>query len=254
MCGIFFSYSPEDYILPYPMTWDCLKQRGPDHSQILRCRVNGKISRPGFLTFGATVLYLRGDRTVPQPIQDPSTGSVLCWNGEAWKLNGNTIIGNDAEVVFQSLLEVVTDHIRDERAGSPAYENSAKAIITVLTQISGPFTFVFYDAHWSRIFYGRDALGRRSLLTMNVVNDCIMLSSVCGKATDEEVWTEVDSGCIYILEFSNRNLPLGETELLNHEYRPGLDASSPMKNHIQSVWPRQSETLVHSLLTNLDWH
>lgn len=36
----------------------------------------------------------------------------------------------------------------------------------ILCRIEGPFAFVYYEADGGRIWFGRDALGRRSLLTI----------------------------------------------------------------------------------------
>ena len=108
-----------------------------------------------WLSFTSTVLALRGDHVEYQPFVDPQSGSVLCWNGEAWRIESEPISGNDGQRVFELLIKASSQNLSS---------NSNTIILKVLRSISGPFAFVFFDKIHNQIYFGRDRLGRRSLL------------------------------------------------------------------------------------------
>lgn len=210
MCGIFFTISHHGHAEPSDETLSNLRARGPDslvvHRDTLQ-NTNAKFSS-FYLTFASSVLSLRGDRICAQPLIDPETGSVLCWNGEAWKMNGSQVPGNDSQVVFQTLLSALS--------ASPVKDNSdldkarSQSVLNVLTSIAGPYAFVFYDATAATIYYGRDRLGRRSLNTNwaqspgSAESDIFVLSSV---STDHErSMVEVNTTGIHYLRLHDANL------------------------------------------------
>lgn len=104
-------------------------------------------------------------------------------------------------------------------------------VLDALTSIAGPFAFVFYDAISNRLFYGRDRLGRRSLLSRVLSDSGVAFCSI----TDESpstVWTEVETGGVHVVDLSkspvapellpwpidflriNRDLPSGQSPVL----------------------------------------
>ena len=191
--------SPDESVI------ELLKRRGPDSLHIAGRTVVIDPNPPSdhlesieyHLTFASSVLSLRGNRLVTQPLVDDSSGCVLCWNGEAWMLDGSIIQENDAQAVFHLLLRAVqcweefsVTHI--------AYEETLRSIMIVLSSISGPFAFVFYDATFQRIFYGRDVLGRRSLLTTEDHSNGMMISSVCNAGTSPGIWREVEADGLHM--------------------------------------------------------
>ncbi|KAJ4368465.1 hypothetical protein N0V83_006822 [Neocucurbitaria cava] len=194
MCGIFCSLSHNDYMTPDANTQQLLQNRGPDHTGrhqflIQPSRVTDDDNSSQFhTTFLSTVLSLRGSTVVPQPLVDKASGSVLCWNGEAWSIREHVVTGNDSDIVFARLLEAC--------AGSP--DASTRAVISLLSSIRGPYAFVFYDARNSRLYYGRDCLGRRSLLKKSTQDGTLILSSVCDNASGE-AWEEVEADGIYFV-------------------------------------------------------
>lgn len=188
-----------------------LKRRGPDSLKTVYRQVSRKPASPtagedpssSFLTFVATVLSLRGDSIVEQPLEDIESGSILCWNGEAWKINGKPVVGNDTVAVLDLLLKAVRPHSANNLNKNFSSEETSQAVVDVLSMVSGPSAFVFYDAQWNRIFYGRDALGRRSLLHKVGQDGNLSLSSICCSSMNKD-WTEVEAGCIYRFEFFNK--------------------------------------------------
>ena len=154
-----------------------------------------------------------------QPLEDSATGSCLCWNGEAWSVGGEPIVGNDSEVIFRHLRQAADegDHADEGRQRREQYEMPRtqgkdigeqvySRIVDALRQIVGPYAFVFYDAVHSRVFYGRDVLGRRSLLFRSDENTLLSISSV----SDPQVgsgWNEVEANGVYMLDFQTDEEP-----------------------------------------------
>lgn len=210
MCGIFFSCTNHTLADPSDCHYADLKRRGPDSFNTIRRQILGEQLDSGneacpyisYVNFTATVLSLRGGLIFEQPLEDPHSGSILCWNGEAWKLNGATIVGNDAVAIMNSLVDVVASHISSSTKDRVLEGATTQAVMGVMKSISGPFAFIFFDAQSQMIFYGRDSLGRRSLLQSTSTDGSFSLSSISqSTATDE--WTEVEAGCIYRINLGN---------------------------------------------------
>ncbi|KAL8803462.1 MAG: hypothetical protein Q9182_003159 [Xanthomendoza sp. 2 TL-2023] len=188
MCGIWFSYGPDTDVSPSTDVFDCLQRRGPDHTKGISVR---QFSRSFY--FFSSVLSLRGDSVVRQPLEDPVSGSILCWNGEGWKYDDNVILGNDTEAVFDILLKATADEYKAD-----------EAIVNALHRISGPYAFVFHDAKHRKVFYGRDPLGRRSLLTRKGQDGSFTISSV-SSSSSSDTWTEVEANGIYMTSYSGNS-------------------------------------------------
>jgi hypothetical protein len=200
MCGIFFSLSRHEPILLNPRTAHLLKSRGPDSLGTLRLVIPGDHSpdTPAsdiHVTFVTTVLSLRGTTITEQPLKDESSGSVLCWNGEAWSIADQPVSGSDSRAVFNTLLASPSTGSIDAKA--VAIEDT----IRVMSSIKGPYAFVYYDARHRCLFYGRDCLGRRSLLRKRFADGSLVLSSVCDNTTGEN-WGEIEADGIYLVDLS----------------------------------------------------
>ncbi|KAI9738631.1 MAG: hypothetical protein M1834_008136 [Cirrosporium novae-zelandiae] len=198
MCGIFCSLCRDDYLLATAELATLLKKRGPDSLQQHQLQISSSRG-VRYLTCLSTVLALRGDHITIQPLIDQISGSILCWNGEAWEINHHAISGNDSEVIFDLLLKASA---KDSRQGSSDDTiTQVDCTLNALNLISGPFSFVYYDGVNSRVFYGRDRLGRRSLLRKQMENEALILSSICdGQVLDG--WVEVEADGIYYMELS----------------------------------------------------
>lgn len=192
MCGIFFSLSTRN-TQPNQETRTLLEKRGPDstqtHTVCREVKTQDAVSQPlQHLTFISTVLSLRGDHVYSQPLIDSATQSVLCWNGEAWKIAGEPVSGNDTERVFNLFLQAVRGDCKD------IPHKLAEAVAT----ISGPFAFVFYDAVNARLFFSRDCLGRRSLLQGFEEDGSLKISSLCD-GSSSTMFEEVGFAGIYMI-------------------------------------------------------
>lgn len=179
MCGIHAAISRTALDRIDANLEECLRNRGPDHLGTINVQVDRNGS-PLQVALTATVLALRGDHVAAQPLVDDGSGSVLCWNGEAWKIRGHPVQGNDGEAVL-ALLSVASKH------------GSAEAILDVLRAIEGPFAFIYLDKPSGTLYYGRDRLGRRSLL-LHRSEGTVQLSSIAPAASAG--WVEVEAdGC-----------------------------------------------------------
>ena len=179
-----------------------LCRRGPDHlgrvEATSRPRKDGTAVR---LELTSTVLALRGDGLTKQPFVETGNESsvagvaqrVLCWNGEVWRVDGAaaSIDGNDGQLLFDRLTDTDTD---------------TDDVLGVMRAVEGPFAFVYYDGARGRLYYGRDRLGRRSLLQQTTASGRFVLSSVSDAAEGEGEgegespplpWTEVEADGIY---------------------------------------------------------
>ena len=138
---------------------------------------------PLIVSVTSTVLALRGDRVVKQPFINPNLRGILCWNGEAWKIGGRAVTGNDGDAVFCQLTEAV------------AQPSPHDAILTTFRAIEGPFAFVFLDMVNRRLYYGRDRLGRRSLL-ISLSEGSLSLCSIADLGLGT-TWYEVEADGLY---------------------------------------------------------
>ena len=205
MCGIHFTLSPTTSVCPDGTVIQHLRSRGPDSFQQLEVTASASDGKSLFgrteqyhLNFSSSVLSLRGDHTAVQPFQDRWTGSVLCWNGEAWKIGGRRVSGNDGEILFSLLTEQGPSTAQDQLS-QDAVRSHTKHITAVFGSIQGPYAFVYYDASIGKVFFGRDCLGRRSLLNSIDPGSVFTISSVCAR-TYEHSCDEVKANGIYVLD------------------------------------------------------
>ena len=198
MCGIHASISAKGFLTPSHGLKQLLCNRGPDYVGEAGAEIH-EHGAPYYLSFTSTVLSLRGGDVTPQPFVDTKSGSILCWNGEAWKIGSESITGNDGQVVFDTLLEAI--------ATNDVASESAIAILNVLNSISGPFAFVFLERTHEHIFFGRDRLGRRSLL-YSANSNAVEFSSTADPLRG--IWKEVEADGIYVLSLNHGALATRE--------------------------------------------
>ncbi|CAK7269365.1 hypothetical protein SEPCBS119000_003531 [Sporothrix epigloea] len=175
-----------------------LSRRGPDsvdQVEVTTCpREDGLKAR---LQFTSTVLALRGNELKRQPFVEAGADSVpwmaqrvLCWNGEVWRFEGaaTTTGGNDGQMLYERL-------------------TTTKDPFSVLRAVEGPFAFVYYDGPGGQLIYGRDRLGRRSLLQQTTAEGRLTLSSVSdfdAKETPSSLWTEVEADGFYVVDLLSK--------------------------------------------------
>ncbi|KAI4528671.1 hypothetical protein K525DRAFT_286297 [Schizophyllum commune Loenen D] len=147
MCGICFvlrrNNTGEDGDLNklYPLLEQANAARGPDAQRTRKVRAE-HID----LTFYSSELRLRGDAPVVQPHE--GEGNILCWNGEIFNGLNMSATENDGVKLSEALGSLT----------------SAEEVAALFSTLEGPYAFVYYQHQTRCIIYGRDPLGRRSLL------------------------------------------------------------------------------------------
>ncbi|XP_053140865.1 asparagine synthetase domain-containing protein 1 [Hemicordylus capensis] len=159
-----------------------LKRRGPNSSQ----QLVKTLLHPSYqCLFSGHVLHLRGPMT-PQPVEDPVSGNVLLWNGEIF--NGIPLESeeNDTQVIFHQLCS----------------SSNESDILSVLSSVRGPWSFIFYQASRHYLWFGRDYFGRRSLLWQfnKELNKVLVLSSVSAVSETDNQWHEVPASGIFKID------------------------------------------------------
>jgi asparagine synthetase B (glutamine-hydrolysing) len=189
MCGIYASISTQAFRQPSEVAKQSLCSRGPDHVGELCSQISMLNGRTYWISLTSTVLALRGGHVTAQPFKDALNGSCLCWNGEAWKIGPDTVTGNDGQAVFDALMKASSTQVTSK---------SSDDVLRVLRSIAGPFAFIFLDLINNQIYFGRDRLGRRSLLfKSDEVTTSLEFSSVADPTSGP--WSEIEADAIYQL-------------------------------------------------------
>ena len=205
MCGIFCSLGTTHHILPNDEIKRRLVSRGPDSRNTVEtlyprttAQKHDTSTRDIPVTLCSTVLSLRGSLTVTQPYQDSEGKYTLCWNGEAWSIDGEPTSGNDTKAIHRLLV--------DSLKPSSTFDNphieplaSARIVSEALSRVAGPYAFVFFDHSRGRLFFGRDSLGRRSLLRRLTNYGDLVISSVSDGNPDDG-WTEIEADGVYCID------------------------------------------------------
>ena len=208
MCGFLFSCSLHSNPTHSLRLLDLISRRGPDDLRTIQRTIhsrgdNGReqAKRSFHFNLAASVLSLRGETVVAQPLSDDQTGSFFVWNGEAWRLGGQDVSGNDTTFVFRTLLTKCEDRVVICDSAEGMRKAVAEAVRDVLQAIDGPFSFLFFYGPTSVMFYGRDILGRRSMLVSQDQTGDLHISSVSA-GPNPAPWREVETGGIFMLETS----------------------------------------------------
>ncbi|CAF1364732.1 unnamed protein product [Adineta steineri] len=185
MCGICFSLHTQSTSVPIDYT--PLNARGPDFQNQY-----GPISLTSdlYVTFAVSVLALRGYKQ-EQPFIDED-GNILLYNGE----------------IYEGPLQIKPDD-NDGILLSNHLKNCSNEIdiCNLISKLEGCFAFIYFQKKTNSLYYGRDRLGRRSLM-YSITNDAqsnlkMILSSV---RLNHLSYTELDSNILHKLTvLSNDN-------------------------------------------------
>jgi len=132
------------------------------------------------VTLVGSLLQMRGSAPSAQPLV-AADGSVLLFNGEIF--GGSLAVdegANDGAVLLAALVD-------DGNADVP----------TTMSRIRGPWAFAFWQPEAQRLWYGRDVMGRRSLLWRggkHRSDPFVLASSLPDSADLPTGWAEVPPG------------------------------------------------------------
>lgn len=161
------------------------RNRGPNDEDIHTARY-----KDWELQFNGFLLWLRGSRPQVQPLVKEN-GNVLLWNGDVF--NETSLLTehkSDTESIANRLSEA---------------SSSGTEILKVFTQLEGPGAFVFYHQKMNTVWFGRDILGRHSLLIDVQPCHCI-LTSVGFRASS---FNEVEALGIYQMNLNGTSTTIG---------------------------------------------
>ena len=140
MCGIFFSCQSCNCECNISAVKDSLLEsiirRGPDKQSEYNLNIGS------FRTnFHATLLWMRGEIPQAQPlIRD---GNILVWNGDLFNVDFDRKL-SDTQYLFDKLNVSISE----------------KAVREVIAKCQGPGAYVYYNATFEKIWFGRDYFGR----------------------------------------------------------------------------------------------
>ena len=234
VCGIAAQFS-EDHsptagtetdVVDEPSTADSslLSRRGPDRGHSVS-RIIRTSDRALKIKFWGTVLHLRGETIQEQPVFDEA-GNIFCWNGEVFGGSPTVPLDrSDTRCVFDSLVSCAADG------------NGAERLVDVMSNVQGPWSFLFWDSCTSRLWWGRDNQGRRSLLVSSDPgpgHKRLTVSSVPflggAGAGAGQTWAEVPTTGLFCAHWSPDEG--GIVRVTEHPWRQSQRTYSLMKNRL----------------------
>ncbi|KAJ3105234.1 Asparagine synthetase domain-containing protein 1, partial [Phlyctochytrium bullatum] len=151
-----------------------VSRRGPDHCGVHAFSVPSEHGGDGFSgEIFASVLHLRGPVTVPQPYVRAEDGSWMAFNGEifedeldgverkAFKLPDPA--SNDAQALFDTLFSP-SHPTPPPTAIASTRQGFRRRLLSTLSTLRGPWALAVHHAPSRTIWFGRDSVGRRSLV------------------------------------------------------------------------------------------
>ncbi|KAL0950911.1 hypothetical protein HGRIS_007670 [Hohenbuehelia grisea] len=250
MCGIFFSAYPESQVQNDQFCDLCDRlesnnaARGPDAQRafvksfdVPAASLKPETSSALHLRFFSSELRLRGSQPVLQPHE--RDGNILCWNGEIFEGLEVKPDENDGVKLFQRLCEL----------------SNPSQIPDLLATVEGPYAFVFYHSQTRQIIFGRDPLGRRSLLMHRPKAEAphFFLSSVSVGSNSSYDLEEVSASDFYGLDIEGLQNSSDIVDGFTSCFRPlSRSATSPERpfatpRRINTDLPVTDEPLVKSL-------
>lgn len=130
MCGIYFACKDsniKDQISCSPDTLRLLSNRGPDALE----RVTLSFEETHFIEACNTVLHLRGNSTVSQPLLNNRW--MFQWNGEVFDGITVAVDQNDTMVLFAHICQIEDENSEEE------------AVLRLISSVRGPFAFVLFN-------------------------------------------------------------------------------------------------------------
>ncbi|KAG8366451.1 hypothetical protein BUALT_Bualt17G0081400 [Buddleja alternifolia] len=139
------------------------------------------------LRFIGATLQLRGVNPVVQPLSD-AFGNVLVYNGEIFGGIEISSDSNDTEILMQYLGQCCSCISLEGSISSCCYGGSQKSVPGLLSTIKGPWALIYWQDSSKTLWFGRDALGRRSLLVHwpTCHDPRLLLSSVSPPSSTEQ--------------------------------------------------------------------
>ncbi|KAF6766839.1 Asparagine synthase [Kalmanozyma brasiliensis GHG001] len=238
----------------WPSVLENISNRGPDSLETIQHDfqvTTDDIASPWNLSLTASVLCLRGEGITTQPLVSEDDRLVLAWNGQIFHWDDQVTRSdqatsskvrldsghNDAVILLDRIQHLLGQPDQDD--GKTTCE---LALNLTLSEVEGPYAFVLLDRTESKLYYGRDPLGRRSLLLhRSSTESAIAIVSVASEALacldhGLTTLTEIDCSSLWTLDLRTHpivpaplpRLPSRFTSpLLLRELRPSPSTTDP---------------------------
>ncbi|XP_059655686.1 uncharacterized protein LOC132302766 isoform X1 [Cornus florida] len=145
----------------YTETFDCISSANGVPSEIVNdYYISKSVSELHFI--GAT-LQLRGISPITQPLAD-THGNILVYNGEIFGGIHVSSDSNDTEILMQSLAQCCLCNSHQHTRTCKSSGKGQNSVPELLSMIKGPWALIYWQGSSRTVWFGRDALGRRSLL------------------------------------------------------------------------------------------
>ncbi|EAL68269.1 hypothetical protein DDB_G0278193 [Dictyostelium discoideum AX4] len=170
----------------------------------------------------SSVLGLRGPLTI-QPLTDENNGNTLLWNGELFGGYEIGIHDNDTCLLLHLLSKINENESENQEINENEIE---RELIEIMLKIKGPFAFLYWQEKKRKLWFGRDVLGRRSLLVNNetIINDkpSLIISSMGSfpNGIDDSIrlpkWDEINTFGLFSIHFPK----IIETNIIHFKIHP----------------------------------
>lgn len=209
MCGIAVEFGRDDGDGEGDEGREMVARRGPDHSELVVVAAAEAAAAAGKVkSIFASCLFMRA-RAAPQPMQNDEY--VLAFNGEIYSLEAED---SDTEFVFRNLVALGTPEQRVE----------------FLSRLEGEWALALYCKTDQSLLFGRDGLGRRSLLVAHSGEEvCCVASTMLVGSPKTWKWTELSCDAMFQLSSSGgcSSVP-----------RPSLPPNRPLLGAGLETWER----------------
>ncbi|XP_058808676.1 asparagine synthetase domain-containing protein 1 [Phymastichus coffea] len=190
MCGIFclINCAKHDKNLSinhesreWSLCKDVISARGPDG---LNSLTQG-LSEWWHGQFYASILWMQGAKPISQPLVD-NDSNILLWNGDVF--SGDLFQEGicDSEQVL-SKLSITND------------------IYSILKNIKGPFSIIYYQSSSNLLYFARDKFGRHSLLS-KITENSLFLTSVAVKSLENII--ELPAVGLYVADLNEKKIKI----------------------------------------------
>ncbi|KAI5734912.1 hypothetical protein M8J77_011885 [Diaphorina citri] len=209
MCGIFCllqSGADKSTIQPIiDVCQEAIQRRGPDSFKQLAISEDCATC-----TFLASVRWTQGVTISPQPLEDVD-GNVLLWNGDVYNFTSedNKTIESTSESDSLQVLQRFASH----------------GVLKTLKHIQGPYSFIFLDKKNKQLWFGKDPIGRHSLL-LKCTPTSILVTSVAHKSIPHI--EEISNTHIYSVDITCPDFQLG---LKEHKWKRNISICPILKSY-----------------------
>ncbi|KAL1456186.1 hypothetical protein WDU94_000933 [Cyamophila willieti] len=209
MCGIFclLYSSNSDESKAQSIIDTCsspIQRRGPDSFKQLTISEDCATC-----TFLASVRWTQGANMSVQPLED-SEGNVLLWNGDVYSMTSED---NSLSKEPSSESDSAQVFCRFSKFG----------VLKTLKHIQGPYSFIFLNRKTKQLWFGKDPIGRHSLL-MKCTSTSLLVTSVAHKSISNI--EEIPSTHIYSLDITCADFQSG---LKEHKWKRNISICPVLK-------------------------